>query len=88
MSCSRCASPLAALMSISCSNEQGNGEELLEVTRLQGGTGLGLYLSRELVEQHGGHLWFESEEDAGSSFFLTLPIICICAGKSELPATM
>jgi PAS domain S-box-containing protein len=38
------------------------------------GTGLGLYLSRELVEWHGGRLWFESEEGAGSTFFLTLPI--------------
>lgn len=47
------------------------------------GTGLGLYLSRELVEQHGGHLWFESEEGTGSTFFLTLPIPCICGGKSE-----
>ncbi|HZU66942.1 MAG TPA: PAS domain-containing sensor histidine kinase [Ktedonobacteraceae bacterium] len=40
-----------------------------------GGTGLGLYLSRELVEQHGGHLWFESAEGAGSTFFLTLPLL-------------
>jgi PAS domain S-box-containing protein len=48
-----------------------------------GGTGLGLYLSRELVEQHGGHLWFASEEGVGSTFFLTLPITCICSGKSE-----
>ena len=39
------------------------------------GTGLGLYICRELVEQLGGHLWFESEEGAGSTFFLTLPII-------------
>ena len=47
------------------------------------GTGLGLYLSHELAEQHGGHLWFDSTEGAGSTFFLTLPIICIGNGKSE-----
>jgi PAS domain S-box-containing protein len=38
------------------------------------GSGLGLYLSRALVEQHGGQLWFESKEGQGSTFFLTLPL--------------
>jgi signal transduction histidine kinase len=39
------------------------------------GTGLGLYLCRELVEQQQGHLWFESEEGVGSTFFVTLPLV-------------
>ncbi len=41
------------------------------------GTGLGLYLCRELVEQQEGHLWFASEEGAGSTFFMTLPLVSI-----------
>lgn len=39
-----------------------------------GGTGLGLFLCRELVLQHGGQIWFESREGAGSTFFVRLPL--------------
>jgi signal transduction histidine kinase len=38
------------------------------------GSGLGLYISREIIERHGGRLWAEPRERQGSSFRFTLPI--------------
>ncbi len=38
------------------------------------GTGLGLYIARSLVELHGGRIWFESDVNKGSAFYVTLPI--------------
>jgi PAS domain S-box-containing protein len=37
------------------------------------GLGLGLYLSREIVERHGGRLWVESAEGGGSRFVAEIP---------------
>ena len=39
-----------------------------------GGTGLGLYLSRELARQHGGDIEVQSQPAAGSTFTLVLPV--------------
>jgi PAS domain S-box-containing protein len=44
------------------------------LTRGVGGTGLGLYISRELVTRMNGRIWVDSDGKSGSSFFLELPV--------------
>jgi signal transduction histidine kinase len=38
------------------------------------GLGLGLYISKEIIERHGGKLWAESESGNGAKFHFTLPV--------------
>jgi PAS domain S-box-containing protein len=44
------------------------------------GTGLGLYICRELVRRMGGTIWVESSEGSGSTFFVELPLSSASTG--------
>lgn len=62
------------------------------MSRLYGGTGLGLVISRRLAEHLGGRMWAESEPGKGSSFFFTIrcrPALAVPpqpASPSDIPA--
>lgn len=45
------------------------------MTREIGGTGLGLYIARSLIEMYGGRIWVESEVGKGSKFNFSLPLV-------------
>lgn len=60
------------------SNEQDNIAEKFfrsnnTIKNKTEGTGLGLYITKNIIEQSGGKFWFKSEEGVGSEFYFTLP---------------
>lgn len=69
--------------------DQGSGIEKTDESRLferffrgeqvrkngTAGAGLGLYITRSLVELHGGEIWYESSPGRGSTFHITIPVV-------------
>jgi PAS domain S-box-containing protein len=53
-------------------------------TRRVGGTGLGLNITKSIIEKHGGYISFVSEEGVGTTFYFDLPELKE-SGKLELP---
>jgi PAS domain S-box-containing protein len=45
-----------------------------ESSYLFSGFGIGLFISHQIINQHGGKMWVESEEGKGSTFYFSLPV--------------
>ncbi len=58
-----------------------------DITRLYGGTGLGLTIARELAKLMGGEIWFDSRLNDGSEFYFKLPDSVVVLNGNDKPLT-
>lgn len=56
-------------------------KEDLSRSACSSGSGLGLYIARKIIVEHGGHIWAKSQPGYGASIFFTLPKI---KGKGDI----
>lgn len=49
------------------------------------GSGLGLFIVRNIVKRHGGTVWFRSREGEGTTFFFTLPLAKEAIPEADIP---
>ena len=70
----------------------GSGIAEKELTRIfepffttkHSGLGMGLSLSRSMIESHGGHIWAENNPDGGATFFFDLPGVIAKQRKARI----
>jgi CheY-like chemotaxis protein len=53
-------------------------------SRRAGGLGLGLYLTEQIVRAHGGQVHVRSDQEQGTQFTLTLPLVAVSAQRKDI----